>query len=561
MRALEPFRRLHHTLWERRVDRPAVVAAGVGLFAVLAFFATTPRLPFQDLPNHELILRLGRHFANGATSPFFESRHPTIFGYSLYIGLHRALAFALESNRCVALITTAGAIAFPIAVARLSRALGGSGRWAFALSVPFILAWHVRMGFVPYSLGVDGAVLWIASTARMVESFSLRRAAWVFALASLTYLAHPLAWAAGSVGVALVWVHSRRSRTTFAAIAISMLAVFAFFTWDVAHHAFRQIPETTVTWEPSPPFFRPLTTAFAHLVTRTFSVTRPIALVPIFAIVFGTLVAIPKAHASADIRREDARHATTVYRGLFVFAAIAVFAPSAVGVAWVIGDRLAIFAAVFAIVAASRTFATNDELGPRLIVAAATLTTLGLSVAETRADAIDVARISLPVAARLPPGRYLTYRLSDCSEEPRNEVWGRPDPERQLWSTIADEAAMTPYAFAFANYLPVQFQGAAYGERLRAPREWDVNELRTGVAGAACEAFDRHQVDKARRTRFDGVIVTGLPERIERIVGVLPREDVVRATPGIWLVRRTGSRSADPAAATGSMGPTQKPQK
>lgn len=515
----------------------AYATAGAGMMAMAIVFVGSARLPFQDIPHHELALRLGRAIANGGTSSYLDTAPHSAFAYSLYIHLTNLLAGVAGSEGALAIVASMAALTLPFAVATFAHTCGGSPRWAFVLAMPLALGWHVRMGYVPYSLGVDGAVFWMAAARVLAEKPTPKAATATLVAALVTYLGHPLAWVFGAMGVLATWIFSDRKKEAFGVLAVIGLVTSAIFTWDTVHAAFRQVPETAVTWEPSPVVFRPIPTAAFHVVTRTFGVSHPGHLVPIAAMVAGVVLALPRATV---VPSGDRHVATFLVRTTVIFLVIAILTPTALNIGWLIADRFAIFALVLAIVTASRRLSAEAAWGPLVIIASGAMGATLFSVSECHREARRVARITTPLTARFPAGRYLTYRLTDCGAGTFDQLWGHTDPLRGAWSYGADLEAMTPYAFAFSRYHPILYVGSVYAARLRAPHEWDVNESRTASPREACEAYDARQVAKARRTRFDGVMVFGEPERVEDLAVRLGEPPRSRAAPGLVAYARVG---------------------
>ncbi|MFO0676162.1 MAG: hypothetical protein U0169_06490 [Polyangiaceae bacterium] len=516
--------------------RLPIAAAVVGALALVALFVVVPTLPFQDLPQHDLVLRASRALREGATSPFLEVSPHVTFAYSGYLRLARLVDPLVGTGASLTLVTAAGAFLLPFAVARLAQVTGGSAAWAFVMALPLTLAWHVRMGFVAYSLGLDTAIFWIAATKAYVDRPSRPRGAAVVLLAIATYLGHPLPWGVAVCGAAAYGLGASTRRRGAPVLAGAVGATLVLVAWDVTHFAFRQVPETRVTWEPSPLAFRPATTALAHLVTRSFGIPTATGLAPIALLALGLVVALPAARR-ARLAPTDA--VTT--RLAWAAAWLAFLAPTSYKITWLMGDRLAVFAVVFAMSAASRKFVGKPEWGPSIFVVVGALGATTVAAVDVSRQAATVAHVTLPRTSRFPPGRYLTYRLTDCTDRSYDPVWGDVDPLRSAWAWGADLDAMTPYAFGFSRYLSVVFKGDVYASRLRAPHEWNVNEVRTKSSREACEAFDGRQVDKARRTQFDGVIVFGNPDRMPDVARRVGAAVAFEVAPGVVAFSRNSA--------------------
>src|SRR5436190_9537138 len=169
----------------------SVLAAGLCLAGLL--LVGLPYLPFQDLPNHALLLTYDR--ALGASGNAWLERPPGLaFGYTLYIWIARGLAPVLSIDSVLRLLSILAVAGLPLATARLAAVLGAPAALAGILALPFALGWPLRMGLLSFVLGVPLALLCAASAVVLCRSASKRTLAGLALGGATAYLAHPFAF-------------------------------------------------------------------------------------------------------------------------------------------------------------------------------------------------------------------------------------------------------------------------------------------------------------------------------------------------------------------------------
>jgi len=179
----------------------AALAIVVVLHIVLIWLA--PRMPTQDGPSHlhnaDALLRL----SDPESSEFRKfyvinpSPSPNWLGHVILAGLLTSLPPAAAEKVFVSIY----AIGFMLAVRYALRSVSASGGALALLATPFILSWHLYMGFYNYCIGL---VLWCVGFGYWLRRRGLRSARQVgtFALLCvLLYASHPTALVA--LGVAI----------------------------------------------------------------------------------------------------------------------------------------------------------------------------------------------------------------------------------------------------------------------------------------------------------------------------------------------------------------------
>lgn len=193
----------------RGTDRPprattaadAALAAVVVLHIVLIWLA--PRVPTQDGPSHlhnaDVLLRL----TDPESSEFREfymvnaSPSPNWIGHVILAGLLTSFPPAAAEKIFVSIY----AIGFALAIRYALRSASARGGSLALLATPFIMSWHLYMGFYNYCIGV---VLWCVAFGYWMRRRGLhgpRQLALFSLFCALLYASHPTALVA--LGVAI----------------------------------------------------------------------------------------------------------------------------------------------------------------------------------------------------------------------------------------------------------------------------------------------------------------------------------------------------------------------
>ncbi|NMO17467.1 hypothetical protein HPC49_21425 [Pyxidicoccus fallax] len=513
----------------------------VALAVTGAVLWLAPVLPFQDYPNHLHVLEVERALRAGSDSGFLRAREGWFFGYSLYLLPSRALPW-LGVEQALRVVVLVSALGLPLAAWALAGALGAPRAWAGLLSLPLALSWPLRMGLLPYVLALP---LLLLATRFLVRAHRSGFSVALMLTASACYLAHPLAfgWLLVLALVAGVTLATARVRA-LAGSALALTPGLLMAGWDVVHGAFRQIPGTHHTWEPSALYFRPLGRAMAQLVTRTWSVTdgaTGLLLVP-FLLMLAWLTFLWLGQR-APASREQRFCAAAVVLGMLAGLVM----PGSLGTTWALGERMAMLGPLFLPLAVAATAArASPRLRGALCVGIALA--LGAGQVEVTTQARHLERIVGDARLARLEGRFLTFRASDCEHAQRSRSWGYYDPMRHVWAYALGAGGVTPYIFAFAHYLPVVYDGDRFARALRAPAEWDANAWRRRGDSADCHPWDVRQLRGALRYGdFDGVIVFGEPDRMEALAGALSdAAEVQWLSEGMLLLRSAPARACTP---------------
>jgi hypothetical protein len=485
----------------------------VALTVTGAVLWLVPVLPFQDFPNHLHVLQVERALRAGNEIAFLRPRAGWFFGYSLYLLPSRALPW-LGVEQALRLVVLFSALGLPLAARALAGELGAPREWVGLLSLPLALSWPLRMGLLPYVLALP---LLLLATRLLVRDCRRRRgpSAALTLVATACYLAHPLAfgWLLALAPVAGMLLAPRRLGA-FVRSALALTPGLLMAGWDVVQGAFRQIPGTQHTWEPSATYFRPIARAVAQLVTRTWGITDGLTgllLVP-FLLMLAWLTFLRLGQRDAPSPEQRFCAAAIV---LGTLAGLVV--PGSLGTTWALGERMALLGPLFLPLAVASTAAHAPPRFRAALCAGVALALVAGQV-EIATQARHLDRIVGDARIARLAGRFLTFRASDCDHGQRSRSWGHYDPQRHAWAYALGPDGVTPYIFAFAQYLPVVYDGDQFARALRAPAEWDANAWRRRGDSTDCHPWDVRQLRGALSYGdFDGVIAFGEPSRMEAL--------------------------------------------
>jgi len=257
--------------------RPAVATPllGAALAAAAVFLLSLPYLPFQDLPNHALLLIYDR--ALGPEGNAWLQRPSFIsFGYTAYIWWARLLAPVLSIDGVLKLLAAMAVAALPLATARLAAVLGAPGALAGLLVLPFALGWPLRMGLISFVLGLPLALLCAASAVLLGRRPSAGRALILALECAAAYLTHAFAFGLALALILLaVAVPGRPSRRLAGMLLLALLPAGILVGWDAWHGSWRPTGSASPISAPeSPVRFRPVGEALSHVACRTYGIPR-----------------------------------------------------------------------------------------------------------------------------------------------------------------------------------------------------------------------------------------------------------------------------------------------
>jgi hypothetical protein len=490
------------------------MVAGSGIAVVAVALGLLHYLPFQDLPNHELVLKIGRALRAGETSRFYELPRATILGYTLHARLDQLLAPLLSTEASVHLQAILAAAGLPLAVGWLARRAGAPAGWAALLALPLMLSWPLRLGLLAYALGQP--LVFVAAAEAVHAARTGSRLALVgLALALLgCWMAHPLALASAAVMVALAWL-------TFGTPRLDRLALLAAAALPAALVAARDLAldglaapagvrlAAAAKLDAKP---RGLLEAVAELLTCSITIRRPEELwwhLP-YAAALVALCAVGLARPPSL----PSRAAPYVVLAAASALVIALVVPSDLATAQLVGERLAVIA-VGALALAGACACATAPRALQAAVAAAVALSLAQSVAAVSAEAGLVAAIAGDRAPHSLEGMRLTARI-ECRPL-AHKPWALWDPLYHAWAyAIHPTRGFVPYVFAERRYRPawiVPWPGK--------PRSTSEVLFDLALAPERCEAEARmrarlvtlRQADEA----YESPVFYGPPEELARL--------------------------------------------
>lgn len=524
---------------ESVTTRAAAWLALAGCALIAAVICSPLPLPYQDAPNHELMLRIDRALQLGAQSPYLVASPIVAFGYTLYYRLDRALAWALPVAASLRLLFLIAALGLPLAARRLARACSVDPAWAMVLALPLALSWPLMMGFLSYDLALPFCLFAVAQSTERCRGIrvGLRPALITAACLALSYLAHPIGFVLAAAGIGLAWLWLDRSWRTALALNAIALPTVALLGYDCAVHAFAPTAGVDRLWSPAPTLFRDAGTALSHLVTRSYALADLGDV--LWFLPFLIALAVTFVLAVAQRWRSQSRLPLVA---LFVGFAITVgsmFVPSSSGTIMLLSDRLGLVGllllSVFAVAGVHRL--------PRLArhaLLATVLVALGHQCVRhvAQASVVHAAVGNMPHSLG---GRLLTVRLGDCDSPPSAE-WGGYDPGRHLWAYAIDpERGYAPYLFAFRRYSPFWIADSEIEAMRLIPTDQQANAVTPSqhcVTASTLRAKWLAWIIDRYRDDFDGVVEFGAPDVVgELVAGHLGHTEQLRFTPGLAGMR------------------------
>jgi len=169
-----------------RAERAVVWVAAAAVSLPILSFRYPPML---DLPQHEAIVGLLRHFGDPSFAP------PGLYvlnlghGNQLFHFLALALSYVVPLDWACKIVVAATIVANVVLAGRLA-AYRGASRWSALLVVPAILGWLFLMGFAHDLLGMALLVGALPALDRHCERPTVRGALAVGALTLLLHFAH-----------------------------------------------------------------------------------------------------------------------------------------------------------------------------------------------------------------------------------------------------------------------------------------------------------------------------------------------------------------------------------
>jgi hypothetical protein len=523
-----------------------VLAVGLCLAGLLLL--GIPYLPFQDLPNHALLLTYDRTLGASGNA-WLERPSDLAFGYTLYLWIARALAPVLSVDSVLRLLSVLAVAALPLATARLAAVLGAPAALAGILALPFALGWPLRMGLVSFVLGVPLALLCAASAVVACRSASKRTLAGLALGGAAAYLAHPFAFALGVVLAALAWgFEGGRSARVAARLTGAFLPAFLLLAWDAWHGAWRPTVSAAIETTPEDMVrLRPVGQALSHIACRTYGIPNAetlLAYLPhLLLLLAGTALLVRQRVPRSGGRMLLAAAALLTLGTVFV--------PDSIGRAYLLGSRPALAGMCLVAIAAASGL-RRAMARPLSLVATVTGLACAISAASIARDAKAVALVVGDHPPRSARGNLLVVRAGTCTRHTGYE-WGAWDPLRQAWAYALSPDSSTPYLFAEHRYDMVWFRPGANpphpppGRVLSDERDLDSDE---------CADRNRERLaGTAAVPGYDGIVVVGHPDAGRRALRESGAREPVRLAPGLWIVSAPAPPAPGPAGAPRSGGP------
>ena len=269
-----------------RVDpRAECLAPWIAAFAIALPIAVFRYPPMSDLPHHESIVSILRHFGDPAFAPRGLYVLNLGHGNQLFHVAALALSYLMPTDLACKVVVGATVVANVVFAGRLAHHLNAS-RWAALLAAPAAVGWLFFMGFAPNLLGLALLQAALPSLDRYCERPTLRGALVVAGFTVALHLAHESDMVVFA-GAALVFTagHALALRATALRVGPFLLAL-ALAMGDVAW--MKPLKSATVAAVPlvTIPLWRKLETLPVILFGRYEAWLR----LPLFALAIATIV-------------------------------------------------------------------------------------------------------------------------------------------------------------------------------------------------------------------------------------------------------------------------------
>jgi hypothetical protein len=219
------------TSWLHRIA-PALCGAFVALPVLLVRYP-----PMGDLPLHESVVALLRHFGDAAMFP--RGVYARSFGApnQLFPFLACALAWVVPTDLACKLVVAGAIAATPLAAARLARHLGATP-WCALLVAPLALGFAFRWGLVGNVVGLPVALALLPTLDSFAARPALRGALACSAGVILTYMAHESAMVMCALAAAVFALREPLDARRLAARAVPVAVgagLATFYAWWGRH--------------------------------------------------------------------------------------------------------------------------------------------------------------------------------------------------------------------------------------------------------------------------------------------------------------------------------------
>jgi len=515
-------------------NRAARLLFASGLLGIALLLLLIPCVPFQDLPNTGLVLLLD-HSSRDDVNAYFQRPEVTPFGYTLSVWMARVLLSWVSVDVALRWMCLAAALALPLATARLAAVLGAPWELAGILALPLALGWPMRMGFVSFVLGQPVVLLGTAAAVLLCRQRSARRIAELALWAVAAYLLHAFAFLFLCALVVLTWLCTgKKSLRAIASLVGALIPAGALAASDVVNRALSSVIIRDAATPPAGISFRPLGRAFVNIASRSYGISGLDNVgfyLPLLALLLLGIVWL-----AARAGRNGCYWLALLGTGFFTLGSMAF--PDSVGNVYLLGPRVNVIGMCFAAIAAA---AGLSRLGGRALLAAFPLA--ALACITSGAGVVRDSRLVREVVGAQPPrslsGHFFPVRAAHCSQVVSYN-WGNWDPLRHVWAYALSPASGAPYLFARHRYAPVWYRVERI---LPHPFEGLVLSDEDPLGAASCERRNRERIEGALTwPGYDGVVLAGRPEDVQRALGDSDVGEKRQLAPGIWKLGPETSR-------------------
>ncbi len=204
--------------------------------------------PMGDLPFHESLVALLRHFGDPSWQP--AGLYARNFGVpnQLFHLVGWALSLALPTDTACKLVVAASILATPPSAARLARHFGTSP-WSALLVAPLTLGFAFRWGLVGNVVALPIVLLSLTAFDRFAADCTPRRSLAALGLVILLYLAHESALVVGVMAITLFAVRAdggagrRVARLVPAGVGVALAAFYAVWSRHLKAPSILSVPD------------------------------------------------------------------------------------------------------------------------------------------------------------------------------------------------------------------------------------------------------------------------------------------------------------------------------
>lgn len=214
----------------------AAVAWGTGALLALPIVALRYP-PMGDLPMHEALVSLMRHWGDAAMDPSGVYRLNLGPPNQLFHWLAWALSLALPTDLACKIVVAAAVLATPAAALRLARHVGATP-WSALLVAPLALGFAFRWGLVGNVVALPVLLASLPTLDVLAMAPTTRRAAAASGVMVLAYAAHESSLMALAIaaGMFVVWRGSTPARDPIRLVVLRLVplataAVLGAFFW------------------------------------------------------------------------------------------------------------------------------------------------------------------------------------------------------------------------------------------------------------------------------------------------------------------------------------------